>query len=328
MKFGARFTDFSGDLETIIALSVAADRAGFDFVWNSHDPFMKCTWATTAVIARETAHVQIGSIGTTPYLTDPSEVASYAATLDELSGGRAVLGLGIHTGKMVEWVGCDASDHLQRTREATELIRTLMRGDVAEYKSDIHRWSDQCYLRFKPVRDEVPIYICPFGDDFLKLGGEIGDGVLPMITPPESAKAVVATINEGAARNKRPLDIAGCAWLSVDEDAAAARARVKPLVAYFGPYLDPEALATVGLHSADFDIIRRHVAVKDYDAAAAAVTDDMLRLAVAGDTRSVIRQIEDLADAGITQVNFGGPFGPDTATAIELAGRTIIPHFR
>jgi len=327
MKFGARFTDFTGDLNTIVSLAVAAEKAGFDFVWNSHDPFMKCTWATTAVIARETSRVMIGSLGTTPYLTDPSEVAAYVATLDELSGGRAVLGFGIHTSKMVEWVGHDASDYLRRTREATEIIRALLRGEVVARDSENFHWNEQCYLRFKPVRAEAPIYICPFGDDFMKLGGEIGDGVAPMITPPESAGDVVRLIRDGAMLNSRDVDIAGCAWLSIDEDSAAAKDKMRDLVAYFGPYLEERALAKIGVSSEDFAAIRKLVAAKDYKGAAAAVTDDMLRLALAGDAKSVIRQIEDLAAAGVTQVNLGGPFGPDAAKAIALMGERVIPHF-
>ena len=81
-----------------------------DEVWVPHDPFMSNAWTIQTAIAEATERVVVGALGTNPYTTDPSEIATHLATLDLLSGGRAALGLGLHTTSMVEWLGLDATD--------------------------------------------------------------------------------------------------------------------------------------------------------------------------------------------------------------------------
>ena len=74
--------------------------------------------------------------------------------------------------------------------------------------------------------------------------------------------------------------------------------------------------------------MRRAAAAGDYDAAAEAVTDEMLRLAIASAGVPTIAAIERLAAAGVTQVCIGGPLGPDPAEAVRLIGERVIPAFR
>jgi 5,10-methylenetetrahydromethanopterin reductase len=331
MKFGLRLIGYLGDSHELLRLAVLGEQAGFDYVWFPHDTFMANTWVITSAVAAHTSRIRIGSVGTNPYTTSPAEIATYLATLDDLSRGRAVLGLGVHTEKMVEWTGIDASDYLLRTREAVEIIRALLRGEVVDYRGEAFRWTDQCYLRFKPFRSEVPIYVCAFGPEYLALSGAIGDGSLPMITPPESASYMVESIAAGARQANREVaevDIAGCGWLSLSRDRGAATDVLRKMVSYFGPYLEAPALATIGLSPQDFEQIGRLVEQGRYDEAARRVTDGMTDLAIRGTPKDVIRRIETLAGMGITQVNLGGPLGPSPEEAIRLMGEEVIPYFR
>ena len=90
MKFGIRLIGYLGTIHELVRLAVLAEKAGFDYVWFPHDTFMANTWVITSAVAAHTSRIQIGSVGTNPYTTTPSEVATYIATLDELSHGRAV----------------------------------------------------------------------------------------------------------------------------------------------------------------------------------------------------------------------------------------------
>ena len=177
----------------------------------------------------------------------------------------------------------------------------------------------------------MPIYVCAFGPEYLALSGAIGDGSLPMITPPESATYMASAIIDGAraaGRDPAEVDIAGCGWLSLARDRGAATNVLRQMVSYFGPYLEAPALATIGLAPEDFGAIGRLVEAGRYDEAASLVTDEMTGLAIRGTPEDVLKRIETIADMGITQISLGGPLRPDPAEAIRLMGETVIPYFR
>lgn len=330
MRFGIRLIEYLGPARELLRLAVCAEAAGVDSVWFPHDAFMRNTWVLTSAAATLTTRVQLGGVGINPYTNDPCEIATYAATLDELSGGRCILGLGMHTDGMVRWTGIDTGDYLQRTRDAVDLVRRLLHGEAAASPGPSFRWSEQCYLRFKPLRADIPIYVSAFGGDFQELSGEIGDGSQPMVTPPQSARLAVRAIERGiarAGRDRARFVISGCGWLSLSADGRAAAARMRDMVAYFGPYLEDEALATVGLRRADFASIKTCIDRRDYAGAQALVTDDMLKLGIVGTPKQVIAQIEALGADGLDEIGLGGPLGPDPQVAIELLGREVIPYF-
>jgi 5,10-methylenetetrahydromethanopterin reductase len=331
MRFGLRLIQFLGSSRDLVRLAVAGEAAGFDSIWFPHDIFMRNTWVLTTAVAMQTSRVAVAGVGINPYTTDPSEIATYAATLDELSGGRCILGLGVHTDEMVKWTGIDAGDYIQRTREAVEIVRALLRGETVAYRGEAFRWTDQCYLRFKPRRADIPIYVGAFGPDYLELAGEIGDGALPMITPPESARHMVPPIRRGLAksgRDPKSFVVSGCGWLSLSAERRAAADTLREMVAYFGAYMEPEALAAAGIDHGDFAPIKALIDQGRYAEAKARVSDAMLRLGLVGTPGEVIAAIERLAELGIDEVNLGGPLGPDPEEAIRLMGREVIPHFR
>lgn len=331
MKFGLRLIGYVAPTREMVRLATLAETAGFDSVWFPHDTFMYNTWVLSSAVAQATSRIHVGSVGTNPYTTDPSEVATYLGTLDELSQGRAVLGIGLHTEKMVEWTGIDASNYMTRTREAVEIVRALLRGETVAYQGEEFQWTDQCYLRFKPYRSDVPVYVCAFGPEYLELSGAIGDGSLPMLTPPESATYMVSSIERGvraAGRERSSYVISGCAWLSLSESRQAAADVMKDMVSYFGPYLEDPALEPVGLSTEDMQPLKSLIDAGDYEGARNAVTEDMLKLGITGAPADVIERVESLAEMGVDEINLGGPLGPDPETAIRLMGERVIPHFR
>ena len=328
MRVSVRLVQFLGTPREVVDLAVAAEGAGVDEVWVPHDPFMTHAWTVTTAIAEATERVVVGSIGTNPYTTDPSEIAAHLATVDLLSGGRAALGLGLHTTAMVEWLGLDAADAAPRIRAAVEVVRALLRGDVVSGRHGPYHWGEECALRFPTLRSDVPIYVAAFGRELLRLAGEIGDGAMPMATPPESVGALARDVHEGAravGRDPREVDIVACAWLSLTADGQGVDDPLRPMIATFGPHLEPRALETIGLDPEDFAQIRSLVERGRLDEAAAAVDPAMLRLALAGSPDDVTQRIASLADAGVTHVSLGGPLGPDPLEAIRLLGDQVLP---
>ncbi|MHB8621422.1 MAG: LLM class flavin-dependent oxidoreductase [Chloroflexota bacterium] len=334
MRFGVRLLDDLGGPAELVDLAVRAEDLGFDSVWFPHDTFRLNSWVLTSATAKATRRVQLYA-RTNLYTTDPSEIATYVATLDALSGGRANVSIGLHTVQMLDWLGIDGKDILARTRETVDILRRLFRSEVVAHSGDQFRWTENCYLRVPPLRPDLPIYVCPyggqFGEDFLELSGEIGDGSLPMITPPQSARVMTDPIRRGVARGGRKagdFDMVGFVWISVSENGAEARSLLRDVAAYFGAYLDQPALHTIGLRQEDFFPIRERIMTGRKAEALSMVTPEMLRLGVAGTPEECVEQLGFLKEAGITHVSLGGPLGPNPAQALEVIARDIVPAFR
>ncbi len=332
MRFGIRLIQHLGTPREIVELGILAEQAGFDHAWFPSDKFMYHAWPILVALAENTERIIVGPNGAEPYGISPGETATFMATLDRLSKGRGALGFGMHTEKMIEWMGIKVTDRVTRVREAVELMRRVWRGEIVEFESDEFHWSDQCYLRFEPERDRVPIYVSGFEADALALSGEIGDGSLPMVTPPESAALMVRRILDGvnsAGRQPPEVDICGCGWFSISEDGRDVDTdQLKDILAYFGYYLEEEALNTVGLQRSDFKEIAALIDRRDYAKARELVSPDMYGLAVVGGPQVAIEKIEMLADAGVTQVSVGGPLGPDPRETVRIFGEQVIPYFR
>jgi 5,10-methylenetetrahydromethanopterin reductase len=281
-------------------------------------------------IAEATERVTVGTLGTNPYTTDPSEIAAHVATLDLLSGGRAALGLGLHTTSMVEWLGLDASDVVERTRAAVTIVRALLRGETV-HDVGPYAWGEECALRFEPLRPDPPILVAGFGDALLRLAGEIGDGALPMATPPESVAHPIAAVRAGAVaagRDPDELELGACTWLSLSEDGSGTEEPLRPMIATFAPYLEDHALAAIGLERHELEPLRELVDAGRHDEAAAAVTQPMFALGLTGGPDEVTQRILALQASGVTHVSLGGPIGPDPWNAIRLLGERVLPALR
>jgi 5,10-methylenetetrahydromethanopterin reductase len=193
------------------------------------------------------------------------------------------------------------------------------------------RDSASAYLRFRPRR-VTPIYLGAMGPSMLRLAGEVADGVLPLLFPPEHYFTVRPLIDEGAAKRAgtlAALDFAACVWVSLDDDAARARRALAEKIAYYGHAIGPMILERLGLGREDFAPIERMVMMeRDLGRAAAMVDTRMLRIGIAGAAADVVARLAPLVAAGVRHVSFGPPLGPDPLWAVELLGRDVLPALR
>ena len=332
LRFGIRLIDDLGDPNEIVALALLAEEVGFDVLLFPHSPFRTNSWVLNSVVAGKTSRIEL-SAGGPLRTTDPSEIATYIATLDHISQGRVTLRMGAHNFHTLTWIGVDheADTVIQRVREASEIIRRLIRGERVAYDGQIYKWTDGAYLRFKPYRTEIPISISPIGEPLLELSGEIGDGSHPMVTPPQSAELIMSSIRRGLERSAdpgRPFDAAAYVWMAISEDGDQARALLADIVSYYGLSLDPRALATIGMTLEDFRPAFDLRIAGDLQGARAAVTPAMLQTGIAGTPEECIRQLSVIADAGFNHVNIGGAIGADPAEAMRLIAQRVMPAFR
>ena len=330
VKFGIRLLDDLGGIRELVALAQLAERLGFDSVWCPNGLFRLHAWVLEAAIAQATSRIGLFA-GTNVYTADPSEIATFLATIDDIARGRATVSIGLHNFDSITWVGMQGSDILQRVRETTDIIRRLLRGEVVAYRGTIYRWTEKAYLRVKPYRADVPLMICPVGDAFLELSGEIGDGTLPMVTPPASASLIMAPVQRGLRRSPNPgrrFDACAFVWMAISEDGDEARDLLSDVVAYYGTYLDPRALAVLGLTVDDLRPAYDRIMARDRAGARAALSPEMLRLGICGTPEECAAQLEVVVQAGFTHISIGGPLGRDPAEAMRLIAGRVIPHFR
>lgn len=331
MQFGIRLVGDFGDATTIQKYGIAAEKNGLDFVWVSHDLFKINSMVALTAVACATKRVKLGNTILNPYTVDPSELSTYLATLDQLSGGRVVVGLSAGHPRFFKWIGIDAKRPLTKTKETVVLLRRLLNGEKVEYAGEEFKWTKEAYLRFKPLRSSIPIYIGGSGDKFLEYAGEAGDGVLPILFPPEYIDHTMERVRLGVKKSGREIkdvDICACVWFSVSEEGNVAEDALRELIAYYGPGFQEFRLNTIGLTRKDMEPIGEAVKQGGIEAGKKLVTDKMLRFAIHGTPDECIGRLEEMQKKGITNVALGAPLGEVPEKSIELIGKKIMPYFK
>lgn len=312
------------------ALARAAEAAGFDQFWVSDDLFLRSAPVLLTAVALATERIQIGTCIVNPYTLHPAEMAMMAATLDEISGGRFLLGVSAGAAEFLKWVGIPQDKPRTTVIETIRALRRLFAGEAAPMDGSVLRWTNEAYLRF-PVHP-IPIYLGALSPNMLEAIGAESDGGLPLLLPPEHYDTVLPLIQAGAdkaGRSLDELDIAACIWVSVSDDRAAAEDALREKIAYYGHAMSPLIWERMGVTRADFDPIgRAMMAERDTEKAKRLVTPGMLSIGLAGTASDILPRLERLAERGARHLSFGPPLGPDPLAAIEVLGRDVLPHFR
>ncbi|GIF23257.1 5,10-methylenetetrahydromethanopterin reductase [Actinoplanes tereljensis] len=314
MSAGLRFSiRINNDLsvDRLVGLARIADASGFDQVWVSNDLFLRSAPVLLTVLAERTERIHIGAGIFNPYSIHPAELAMLTATLQEVSGGRFRLGLAAGAAEFLNWAGIARERPLARTAEAVRDVRTLLNGERPA------GWAPEGHLRF-PM--PAPIYLGAMSPRMLGLAGEIADGALPLLYPPEHFATARDQVQQGldrAGRDAADFDLPACFWVSVDTDAAAAKLALAEKIAYYGAAFAPYLLSRVGLEPADFKDIRPDQ-----------VSERMLALGIAGGPEEVVERCRGLIAAGARHLSFGPPLGPDPEAAVALLADEVLPKLR
>lgn len=327
MKFSLRLNN---DLPVAdyVALAVAAEQAGFDQLWVSDDLFLRGVWPILSACALATRRIELGSCIVNPYTCHPAEIAMQAAALDELSHGRCNLGIAAGAADFLSWIGQRQERPLTTTAEALRTLRALFASQRPAHSAQPPAgWTEEAYLRM-PTR-QIPLYLGAMSPRMQRLIGELADGGLPLLFPPERYAEVAARVAEGAlaaGRDPGSLDLAACIWVSVANDAQAAADALRAKVAYYGHAFSDDILQALGLKREDFQHIQRLVQEEnDRDAAAALVTDQMLQVGIVGDAQALLPRLQALQRMGARHISFGPPLGPDPLRAVQILGQAVLP---
>ncbi|MCS7139156.1 MAG: 5,10-methylenetetrahydromethanopterin reductase [Candidatus Nezhaarchaeota archaeon] len=329
MKFGIEFVPTTS-VDGLVSSIVQAENAGFDYVWVTDHYNNRCVYIALAIAALNTKRIRLGPGVTNPFHIHPAWTASAMATLNEVSNGRAVLGLGPGDRSTLGQLGISLDKPLTAVREAVEIIRKLWAGEVVIFGGDVFNIAN-AKLSFKPSTP-IPIYIGAQGPKMLELAGAVGDGVLINASHPKDFEYAIKYIRDGvqkAGKRMESVDVVAYAALSVDEDPVKARDAAKVVVAFIIAGSPDSILERHGITKEETEIIRSSLAKGDIPKAGKAVSDKALEaFSVSGTPEECISRIEQLMKMGVTQFVAGSPLGPKKKAAIDIIGKKIIPAFR
>ena len=224
-----------------------ADKLGYDSVWAA-EAYGSDAVTVLSYVAAKTEQIKVGSSILQMPARTPANTAMTAMTLDALSDGRFILGLGLSGPQVVEgWHGVPYGKPLRRTREYVEIVRAAisreapLEYDGQEYQIP-YRGPDATGLGkplksiLHPVRDRIPIYLASIGPKNVELTAEIADGWLPIFYSPEREDIYNEHLDAGLAKASRKadeVDIAPTAYVAMGDDIAACRDLLRPMFALY-----------------------------------------------------------------------------------------------
>jgi F420-dependent oxidoreductase-like protein len=302
-------------------LAEEAERCGFHSVWTS-EAYGSDAVSPLAWIGARTTNVRLGTAIMQMPARSPATTAATVATLDLLSGGRVLLGLGTSGPQVAEgWHGQAWGKPLTRTREYVEIVRAILRResplehhgehyDIPYSGPDATGLGKPLRIIVHPPRADVPIYLAAIGPKNVALAAEIGDGWLPIFFSPERfAETHRPMLEEGfARRGGRPdgWDLAAHVPVVVTDDVAAGRDFLKPLLALYvggmgakGRNFYTRLAERYGYADAAATIQELYLAGKKDDAIAAVPDALVDEVALVGDRARIADRLAAFRECGV-----------------------------
>jgi F420-dependent oxidoreductase-like protein len=306
-----------------------AESVGFDSVWAA-EAYGSDTATVLAWLAANTEKIKIGSAIFQIPGRSPAMTAMTAATLDNLSNGRVILGIGSSGPQVAEgWHGQRFGKQLARTREYVAILRKALARERLEFDGDIYELplpdgpGKALKLMIAPVQERIPIYIAAIGPKNTQLTGEIADGWMPTFFSPEHVGEFRELLEEGAARadNGKKIDdsfdIAPNVSLCISDDIDAARDVMRPMLAlYVGGMGSREKnfynalVRRYGFEEAADEVQNLYLSGKKDEAAAALPAELIDKTALVGPVDRVRERLELYREAGVGTL-ITTPIAPD-----------------
>jgi alkanesulfonate monooxygenase SsuD/methylene tetrahydromethanopterin reductase-like flavin-dependent oxidoreductase (luciferase family) len=293
-------------MDAIPVLARLAEAHGFDCAWggeaNNKDPTVMLS-----AIAAVTSRLKVGSAIYHILGRTPATLALQAVGLDELSGGRFLLGIGSSNPTIAKWHGQSLDRPLARVQEYIEIVRAAMRGEKLNFEGKF--FSAQNFkMAFKPSGRTIPIYVAAFGPKMTRLAGRISDGVLINMANPTEIRRIAEEVKSGAVEaGKDPsrMEIICKIRCSIAPSYNVAREALSHALTYYALadyYRD--LLGRMGF-GGEVEAMRAAWKSSGFHAARKLVTDRMfssLPLVAATSATEVVEQIKPYLDAGATRV--------------------------
>jgi probable F420-dependent oxidoreductase len=291
----------SGGVRDVAEAARLAEAAGLDSVWAT-EFYDRSATIGLAAMAHVTQTIELGSAIAYGFGRTPLVLAAEARDLDELTGGRLILGLGTGTRRMQQdWHGLDGEHPAGRMEELVPLVRRLLRlhEGAIDHTGRFYRLSvSPTAVVLPPLRADLPIYMAGVNPRMIEAAGRVADGLVghPLFTPEyvrEVARPALARGAEHAGRDTPP-PIAGYLTTVVDDDVEAARRDAAAVVAFNSTVKTYEVVARLHGFEPEVEAVRAAWRAGDFAGMVAAVSDRMLdTIALAGTAADVRMRFQE-----------------------------------
>jgi len=304
----------------VLECSEILSKTNVDTIWIPETWGME-NFSMLSAISNKTKTQKIGSSIINIYSRSPAVIAMGAATVDTLSNGRLILGLGTSSFPVVEtFHGYKFEKPLQRMREYVEIIRLVLSGKKIDYTGEIFNLKNFTLL-IKPKRESIPIYLAAVNQKMVDLTWDIGDGVIFYLRPIKEMKETITKM-----QSKKKIDVTCQIITCVAEDSDVAIERAKKTLAFYVSVgkVYREFLAKNGFKNETsniFDEFKKSGLSSNYKL----VSDSMVQaLCISGTPEECKKQLQNFYETGINLpiIQFN-PVG-DVSESYELLKKTFL----
>jgi F420-dependent oxidoreductase-like protein len=319
------FISAGRSLDTALDRARLADGLGFDSVFTTHIAG-RDSLSMLMAYASVTERVRLGT-GVAPIFSrTPAAMAQTAATIDEFSGGRMVLGIGVsHRVTVENWYGAKIEKPVTQMREYAGIVRAIFRGEPPPEGTYFNTHFQ--FMGYQS-RADLPIYIAALSPNMLRLAGEIGDGVMLWLCNPDYIRdVVVPSVREGRERAGKSLDgfdIVPAVTVALTDEPDAARATLRQELVTYASLPFYRAMLERSGFGDDLASFDEGMQAGDPERAKAGLSDGLIEsLAGIGSADEVCAAVERYRAAGATSPSIGGLPGSDFDDALKAVAQLL-----
>lgn len=317
-----------------------AEFLGFDSVWipdhivlESYESVCPETWSVLSAFATLTKRVTLGTAVTDPYRRHPAVLAQTVATLDQISGGRAILGLGAGEAMNVGPFGILRDRRLARMKETIEILRMLWAGEIINYRGKVFDLS-HAFIQVPSVQKPwPPIYLAANSPKTRRLVGRYGDGWLAEMMSPEKYVADRIEVEDSArnaGRRIEDIDITYVVTTAVSSDYEKARKNAffyaKRKFLWWPKQLERYGYDITDEFDWNFLTVERETGEKIDEHVSEVPDEPCEEVTIFGDPDDCIEKISKYLESGVTHFQF--EIADQFEEGLRLMQNKILPYFK
>ncbi|MEM1689333.1 MAG: 5,10-methylenetetrahydromethanopterin reductase [Candidatus Hadarchaeales archaeon] len=322
MRLGVEFVPYI-EIDKMVSLAKLVERLRFSQIWICDHYHNRYVHTVLTRLALSTSKISLGPGVTNPYTAHPAITATAIATLNEISAGRAILGISAGDPLFLQTVGLKQEKPVRAVEEAIKIIRGLLSGRTIFFNGEIFKCQG-ARLRFDPG-GHIPIYVGGRREKMLKLAGRLGDGVLINASHPEDIRESLSFVRDGMRVKKKNFDFVAYMAVSIDDDPEVARKLVRGVVSFIASSAPKSSLERHGINEKDVEKVRRRILAGSIEKAREEVTPEMIEaFSVTGPLKVLEERIEALRKLGITTVVVGSPIGRNKPAVLKQISSRLL----